>query len=362
MSGQPDDDSEKSFDATPQRLQKAREKGEVARSADLGAAATYGGLLLALLVSGGAMIERAGTAMTVLIDQADALGALMIGGSGTPVAGGLMWVVALALAPLFLIPVAVVCLTVVAQQAFLVTPSRIAPKLSRISLISNAKNKFGRSGLFEFFKSFAKLLIYSVCVALFLKAHMGTLTASVQTAPQIVAVYIARLCLQFLAIIFLVALAIGALDWVWQRQEHLRKNRMSRKEVMDETKEAEGDPYLKSERRQRGQRIAMNRMLDDVAGADVVIVNPTHFAVALKWSRLPGEAPVCVAKGVDAVAATIRTRAAENDVPIHSDPPTARALHATVDIGAQIPEAQYRAVAVAIRFAEDMRRKARFTT
>jgi len=129
--------------------------------------------------------------------------------------------------------------------------------------------------------------------------------------------------------------------------------------MMDETKEAEGDPHLKNERRQRGHRIATNRMLADVPGADVVIVNPAHYAVALKWSRLPGEAPICVAKGVDEIAAAIREAARGAGVPIHADPPTARVLHATTRIGAQIPEGQYRAVAVAIRFAEDMRRKAR---
>jgi flagellar biosynthetic protein FlhB len=100
-------------------------------------------------------------------------------------------------------------------------------------------------------------------------------------------------------------------------------------------------------------------MLSDVAGADVVVVNPTHYAVALKWDRKKGGAPVCVAKGVDEVARKIRERAAEHGVPIHSDPPTARAIHASVEIGQEIRVEQYRAIAAAIRFADAMRRKAR---
>jgi flagellar biosynthetic protein FlhB len=100
-------------------------------------------------------------------------------------------------------------------------------------------------------------------------------------------------------------------------------------------------------------------MLTDVAAANVVVVNPTHFAVALKWDRARGGAPVCVAKGVDEIARKIRERAAEHGVPIHSDPPTARAIHATVEIGQEIRTEHYRAVAAAIRFAEAMRRRAR---
>ncbi|MEO0751716.1 MAG: EscU/YscU/HrcU family type III secretion system export apparatus switch protein, partial [Pseudomonadota bacterium] len=156
-----------------------------------------------------------------------------------------------------------------------------------------------------------------------------------------------------------VALCIGAIDFLWHRYDHRRKLRMSHREVRDEHKQHEGDPHLKQERRQRGTRIAMDQMMAQVPEADVVIVNPTHYAVALKWSRLPGSAPECVAKGQDHVALAIRDRAYEAGVPVQHDPPTARALFATVEIGQEIPTDQYRAVAAAIRFAEAMRRRAR---
>ena len=155
----------------------------------------------------------------------------------------------------------------------------------------------------------------------------------------------------------LVSAAIGAVDFMWQKAEHIRKNRMSRKELVDEAKQQEGDPHMKGQRRQRAQEIAMNQMLGDVPGADVVIVNPTHYAVALKWSRLPGAAPECVAKGVDQIAFRIREIAEEAAVPIHSDPPTARALFAMVEIGQEVHPEHYQAVAAAIKFAEAMRAK-----
>jgi flagellar biosynthetic protein FlhB len=154
-------------------------------------------------------------------------------------------------------------------------------------------------------------------------------------------------------------MVIGAIDYFWQYFEHIRTNRMSHKELTDEMKESEGDPYMKNERRRRGIDIALNRMIADVAKADVVVVNPTHYAVALKWARDQGSAPICVAKGVDEIAARIRAAAAEAGVPVHRDPPTARAIHATVELGAEIRPEHYRAVAAAIRFAERMRERAR---
>jgi flagellar biosynthetic protein FlhB len=160
-------------------------------------------------------------------------------------------------------------------------------------------------------------------------------------------------------IALLVALAIGGVDYLFQYHDHMRKNRMSHKEMRDEHKEAEGDPHMKQSRRQKAQEIASRRMMQDVPGADVIIVNPTHYAVALKWKRAPGTAPECVAKGVDEIAMTIRRIALENGVPIHSDPPTARALFATVEIGQEIAPDHYRAVAAAIRFADMLKLKAR---
>jgi flagellar biosynthetic protein FlhB len=160
---------------------------------------------------------------------------------------------------------------------------------------------------------------------------------------------------QFLALVFVVKLSIGAIDFFWQRAEHLRRNRMSHKEMRDEHKQSEGDPHAKGERTRRGREIASNRMLDAVSEASVVIVNPTHYAVALKWSPTDLGAPVCIAKGVDEIAARIRERAEQAGIPIHSDPPTARALHATVDVDQEIHAEHYGAVAAAIRFAEAMR-------
>ena len=354
-----DDDTEKSFDPTPKKLADARKKGEFARSADLLTASSYMGLTLAFLLAGAMVVENLGTTLVTLLDQAEGLSELVFEGDPATPVGGLDKSVGLAVLPIFLVPALAVLMTIAVQNGFVFAPAKLEPKLSKISLISNAKNKFGRSGLFEFAKSFFKLVVFSTCLAFFLKGRLPEIVTSVQLSPGLIVSFLAELCIAFLFVVVVVAGAIGVVDAFWQHFEHIRKNKMSRKDVMDESKESEGDPHLKQERRQRAQAIAMNQMMADVPDADVVIVNPTHYAVALKWSRSSGSAPVCVAKGVDEVARRIREVAQSNGVPVRSDPPTARTLFAVVDIGVEIPTDLYQSVAAAIRFAEDMRERAK---
>ena len=358
MSGQ-DDNTEKSFDPTPKKLEDARKKGEIARSADLLTAAGYAGLTLALLLSGASVVQNLGATLRTMLDQPATLAKLVFEGDAATPMGGIGQSVGLAVLPVFLVPALAVLMTIAAQNGFVFAPSKLEPKISKISVISNAKNKYGRGGLFEFAKSFTKLVLFSTCLAVFLKGRLAEIITSVQLSPGLIVLFLAELCIAFLFVVVIVAGAIGAVDAFWQHSEHIRKNRMSRKDMTDEHKESEGDPHMKQERRQRAQAIAMNQMMADVPDADVVIVNPTHYAVALKWSRSSGSAPTCVAKGVDEVAARIREVAQSNGVPIRSDPPTARALFAVVDIGIEIPTDLYQSVAAAIRFAEDMRTRAK---
>lgn len=353
------DQSDKTYDATPQKLLDARKKGEIARSTEVLTACAYAGLLLALVSAGSSGLLQLGTAMMVMIDQPAQLATLFFSGAAATPTEGILRSVFWSISPVLGLPALAVLLCLFATKGIVFAPTKIAPKLSNISVISNAKNKFGRRGLFQFAVSFAKLLIYSACLALFINARLDEMVSVLQTNPRIVVALLAEICLSFLFVVVIVSGVIGIIDAVWQHFEHLRKNMMSRKEIMDEAKNNEGDPHMKQERRQRAQTIAGAQMMADVPKADVIIVNPTHYAVALKWERKPGQAPVCVAKGIDEVALKIREVAGENGVPIHSDPPTARALHATTEIGDQIAPEHYRAVAAAIRFAEAMRHRAK---
>ena len=357
MSGE-SEDNDKQFEPTQKKLDDARKKGEIAKSTDLTTAAAYGGVLLAMMTIGPTALMGLATHLAVVMGQVDDIAQTVFDGTATPVFGGFIEQVLWGGGPWLTVPALLAVLSIVAQRAFVVTPSKIAPKLNRISILSGFKNKFGRQGLFEFVKSLTKLIIYCVVLSFFLMSQMDRILGSMHLPPALVVAELGSMLVHLTMIVLVVAFILGGVDFLWQQAEHIRKNRMSRKEMMDELKQSEGDPMVKQQRRQRGQEIAMNKMLADVPTADVVIVNPTHYAVALKWDRLSGNAPQCVAKGVDEIATRIRELAHEHAVPLHSDPPTARALHASVEVGAEITPEHYRAVAAAIRFAEGIKQKA----
>ncbi len=359
MSGGAGDSGEKTHEATPQKLEKARKKGDIAKSADLSVAAAYLGLLVAFLAFGAAIIPRAAAGLAVFLSMPDRLEGQILGPGGLAVSGGILLRTIAPLAPIFIVPLALVLASLVGQRGFVVAPDKLIPKLSRISPISGAKNKFGLSGLVEFFKTFIKMLVVAVVVGFYLNGHFGAIIGLSRAAPASLVQTIFQVLVDLLTLITVFAVLVGVADLVWQRFDHARKQRMSLQEMKDEHKESEGDPHTKSQRRQKGRDIATNRMMQDVPKADVVVVNPTHYAVALQWSRKPGSAPKCVAKGEDEVAARIREVASVSGVPIHSDPPTARAIYASVKIGQEIRPEHYQAIAAALRFAEIMRKKAR---
>ncbi|WP_435164483.1 flagellar type III secretion system protein FlhB [Falsirhodobacter sp. 1013] len=352
------EDAEKEHDPTQQKLDDARAEGDIPRSQDLTWAAVLGGFVLAAAMAGPASLQRAGEAAKVLLDQADRLAPLMAQGASAPIAG-LILQLGLAMWPFLLMPMVAAVLSLVVQRAFLVTPKNLAPKASRVSPLSNAKHKFGPEGLVEFGKSLGKMIVVGALLVWFLQSESDRIMGMLYLDPAGSMSVMLGLVTRFLGLAFGVALVIGGADFLWQRMRFTKRNRMSRQEVVDEHKSSEGDPHMKHQRRQRGMQIAMNKMLAEVPKADVVLVNPTHYAVALKWDRAAGRAPVCVAKGVDEVAARIRERAAEAGVPIHRDPPAARALHASLEVGDTIHPDHYRAVAAAIRFADAMRKKAK---
>ena len=354
-----EEDDDKQYEPSQKKLDDAREKGEIPRSQDLTTAAAYGGMLIVSVGLGGPALIGAAETMMAFLDRPERLAAEVFGGGAAPVLGGLTAGVALPLLPFFVVPGVLAIAALLATRSLVFATEKMKPKTNKISPIAQAKNKFGRSGLFEFAKSFAKLSIYSVILGVFFFFQMEEILATMALSPAMATAELLRMSIAFLFLVLGVSLAIGGIDFLWQRAEHLRKHRMSHKEMRDEHKQMEGDPHMKQQRRQKAYDIATNKMLSDVPDADVVIVNPTHYAVALKWSRARGSAPKCVAKGVDEIAARIREVAAENGVTLHSDPATARALHATVEIGEEVRPEHYRAVAAAIRFAEEMRKRAR---
>lgn len=357
MSGE-DDGTDRPHEATTRKLDEARRKGDIPRSSDLTAAAAMVGFLTLALLPGGWAPPRLGALGAGLLERADTLGPQLLAG-GSALGGTVLAQVGVAMAPLAVIPGVMALAVLLALRGLIFAPSKLAPKLSRLSPLSNAKQKFGLTGLMEFAKSLVKLGIYIAVLWLFLAARMERILATATQNPRQVTLELLRLLVEFLTIIAVIMVAIAVLDRLWQVFDHARRQRMSHQELREDHKQSEGDPQVKQQRRQKAMAIATNRMLTEVPTATVIIVNPTHYAVALRWSPATPGAPVCVAKGADEIAARIRESALAAGVPIHADPPTARALFATTRLGHEIDPEHYRAVAAAIRFAEDMQRRMR---
>lgn len=356
MSG--DDDGDKEHEPSQKKLADARARGEVVQSADLVAASALLGLLAAAAWTGAWSVTRFGATAAGFFAQADRLGDSLTGDDGDPLPA-MLWSAVLPLTGFLLFPAGFALAALLAQRAIVFAPDKIMPRLSRINPMATAGHRFGIEGLAEFAKATVKLALVGFLATAFMNSRLDRMLETVAETPGVGMIGLAQIIIEFLVLTLVVMTAFGALDYLWQRHRHIRRNRMSRQEMIDEFRQSEGDPHVKQQRRHRAREIATNRMLADVPRADVVVVNPTHYAVALRWDRKGRRAPVCVAKGVDETAARIRTAAAEAGVPIHADPPTARALHAQVEIGHEIAPEHYRAVAAAIRFAETMRRRAR---
>ncbi|MFC0199972.1 flagellar type III secretion system protein FlhB [Paracoccus rhizosphaerae] len=348
-----EDSDDKQFEASEQKLQRAREKGDIPRSTELNAAMMYLGAFLAFTVA-------AGVAVRQWISMASrALGAEGWDPEGTAALAQALWVHAAgATVGLAMLLVAVILVGLLATRGLIFSPQKLAPDINRINPIKNAGQKFGSNGMVTFAISLGKTALVCAGGWFLFRSLLDRIVASSMAEGQWVAA-LGAIMGQVLLLGLVVSVIFTIPDILWKWFDHRRKNRMSRKEMQDEYKDSEGDPHLKAARRQRAVDIAMKQMLADVAGADVVIVNPTHYAVALQWKRGSGRAPVCVGKGTDDVAARIRAKATEAGVPIWSDPPCARAIHAQVKIGEEIQRDHFAAVAAAIRFAEKMRQKAR---
>lgn len=357
MSDQNTDESDKSHEPTPQKIKKSREQGDVAYSTEATSAATYLAFFVALLVASGWIMTRLQNLMIQFLAHPDDIGAQVLwsgdGGFLTHVGGQ----IGVATAPIFGMLMVATLISVISQQAVAVAPSKIKPKWSRISIIKNAKKKYGWNGFVEFLKSATKLSAVLLILLFAYKDRFAELPSYAALPASAIAPLLFQEAAFFCGLVVIVAVAIAAIDMPWQHFQHRKRLKMTFQELREEHKDTEGDPHLKGARRQRAESIATNRMMNDVPDADIIIVNPTHYAVALKWERGKQAAPVCVAKGVDAVAARIREAAAVAGVPIKRDPPTARSIYAVVDIGEEIRKEHYAAVAAAIHYAEEMRKK-----
>jgi flagellar biosynthetic protein FlhB len=233
----------------------------------------------------------------------------------------------------------------VIQQGFLWVPAKLAPDFSKFNLLKGLGRLFGLDGLIGFFRSLCKAGAVAVVAWMVLRPRVDKIESLGQLDPGAI-LPLAEEWLRALAIAVLIVFGLIAMvDWIWQRQRFLQQMRMSRVELKDEAKQSEGDPHIKAKLRQQRQARSKQRMIQAVPRATLVVMNPTHYAVALRYVAGETPAPVCVAKGMDALALKIREIAENHGIAVIEDPPLARALYASIEVDETIPREHYEAVA-----------------
>jgi flagellar biosynthetic protein FlhB len=343
--------------ATPRRLQKAREEGQVAMSRELSSLAVLGGTALILTMVMPAATRRMVAQMATLLGNAHQLDMSDNGAAVLHQAGVAVLRMA---APFVLTAMVAGSAAILLQTGFLLNLSKLQPDLSRLSLLRGLKKIGGVASLVETAKSIAKVGVVSAVCWHTLSADLATLSLSPLWEPATLAEKLTRLALRLLLSVVACQAVIAVLDVGWTRFRHARDLRMSREDIRQETKDADGDPRVKARLRQLRQARARKRMLSAVKRATVVVTNPTHYAVALSYDRTKAAAPRVVAKGVDLMAARIREAARDNGVAIVANPPLARALY-RVELDAEIPADHYKAVAELIAYVWRLRDRRRRT-
>jgi flagellar biosynthetic protein FlhB len=353
------DSASKTEEPTQKRLDDARKKGQVAKSIELTSFGSLSGAFAALAMGGTWLTQNLVQNLRPFIANA---GDMMLNGQGGQLVA--FEAIKAALPPVVLVMAAAsicgVAMTLI-QTGLVFSADPIAPKFEKVSPFAGFGRMFGPQGLMQFLRSFLKLLATAA-------VGWWVLQPEVDKIPQMSAMDMVTVLLTSLDIskrliigVLILLATVGGLDFLWQRQQFMSKMRMTREEMKEEFKQSDGDPHIKARQRQIRMERARRRMMQAVPEATVVVMNPTHYAVALKYEQGEAAAPTCVAKGLDAVALRIREVAEDANVPIIEDPPLARALYASVEIDEQIPAQHFEAVAKIIGFilSQGERRAAR---
>jgi flagellar biosynthetic protein FlhB len=351
-------DDERTEEPTPRKLEQAREKGDIVYSPEVGAA-------LSLIALTGVVAFMAGP---IALQMTHAfIGFLATPDQYSTRPGALEAIVSgvgLKLLAIF----GLMCLTLAGagiaaryvQDRATFTGEKLSPKFEKLNPVEGFKRVFGKAAVSAFLKSLAKLAVVGGVMVWALWPKDASLENMSRLDPSALLPYVQDRVVAMLIALASASALIAVVDYVFTRQSYMKRQRMSRREIKEELRQQDGDPMVRAKLRAIRMERSRRRMIANVPNASVVITNPTHYAVALKYE--PGEtpAPICLAMGVDAAAQRIRDVAQEHDIPIVEDPPLARALFATADIDQPIPKEHYEAVAKVIGFVMRLaRRRAR---
>jgi flagellar biosynthetic protein FlhB len=351
-----DDDSSKTEEPSQKKLEEARERGQIASSRELNHFFMMGAFLFFIAVMMPGTMLSAMHLLAPYITKPDDID-MGPGGVVYTMRHVLLGMLTLLLLP-FLLTWAGALAPAILQRKIHFTTEHIKPKFSKLNPLAGFSRIFGFKAIIEFIKNLSKVFaIGAICTMVILpyrnKLPQLMTTAHRYTILQFSQVLANKLLIGMCMFLFL----LGIIDYVYQHFQIRKSLRMSKHELKDEYKQQEGDPHVKGKLRQIRRERAKKRMMANVPKADVIITNPTHFAVALKYDAATMQAPVMLAKGADEVAARIRERAAEHRIPIIRNPPLARILYDTAEIDEEIPIEHYQAVAKIIGYVYKLKGK-----
>lgn len=342
------DKSQQTEEPTAKRLEQAHESGDVIKSTEVTAFVLLAGGTLAIAMFGQSTAIDIAKLLSMFIEQPEQMS---VDGAGlASMSRGLLLHLALILAPFMGVMMAASLAGHVLQSRPTLNPDKLVPDFSKLSIPKGLARMFGPEGWTNLLKGLAKIIIVGMAIWTQLWPERGMLESILTQSPGAIVGDMSHLLFKVLMASLAALLVIAGLDYFLQRMRFMQRNRMSKQEIKEEYRQNEGDPAIKAKVRQIRQERSRKRMMAAVPEATVVIMNPTHFAVALKYESGKMAAPICVAKGVDALALRIRAVAEENDVPVIENPPLARALHASVEVDEAVPPEHYKAVAQIIGY------------
>jgi flagellar biosynthetic protein FlhB len=347
---------EKTEAPTEKKRRESREEGQVAFSKELSSAALLGGIVLTLVATSPLILDAFRELMTRIFRQMASADELTIN-SVYALSGEIVSTMLPAFTPFLMVIIFVAIFASVLQVGVQITFKAIAPKFSKLSPLTGIKRLFSSQSLADFLKSMAKMIIVGFVGYLTYMEKISELNGLSVSTPEAILKYNFTVVAEIAGKILLAMVAIAIFDYFYQRWHHEQQMMMTKQEVKEETKQSEGDPQLKARIRQIQREMSNARMMQEVPKADALIVNPTHFSVAVLYDRDVMAAPEVTAKGADHMALRMRTIARENNIPILERPELARDLYANVEIGEDIPERFYKAIAEILAFVYRLRKR-----
>lgn len=350
---------EKTEDATEKKLKDARKDGKVVKSKELTAAFDLIVLFLVLKIFMSYLGDKMVGIYTSTFSSMHEFVEINQNGVSAQAATGVIynalmqWM--LMVLPFFIFGVSVTLLISIIQVGWEITAKPMEPKLSKFNPISGFKRIFSKDSLFELFKSIVKIAVIFYIAYTSIKDDADKLYILYEISLNQAVALVGSIILDVGLKIGIVYLLVGIADWVYQKRKFKNDMKMTKQEVKDEFKNTEGDPQIKGRQRRKMQEASQRRMMSDVPQADVIITNPTHLSVAIKYDPETGVAPRVIAKGEDFVAMKIREVAREHNIEIVENKPLARMLYHNVDIGAEIPPELYQAVAEVLAMVYHMK-------